>query len=178
MTYLYTILLAETPWPVPALIGALSFWALSYFLPEAVKFSYSKRLELLRRELLAKDKTAVISNLIVLAQRPNKTEKDVEEINRLMMDLCIYLPPCLVHKLAHTACNSDNKNLNLGWLGLLAEIRQYIDGSYKRMKEIKKVEGGNIPRMTLVNPLAVTPAAPISIKSGAKIRLTQEFEIL
>ena len=59
------------------------------------------------------------------------------------LDLCLYLPPCLIHKMAHTLKKDATKE-DMKPLGLFVEIRSFIHGTYKADKN-KELSGDNIP---------------------------------
>jgi len=159
---------------VGAIIGAFSLWLLSYIFPAFLKFYYDAKLERFRRKLLQAEKAAVIADLIILARRSDANKETEEKINKCLLDLCLYLPPCLIHKLAHTVCRTG-KNEDIGLLGLLVEIRQFMDGDYKADKK-RKLSPDNIP---LVSVSASAPSATATAQVvGRKFRLTQEVEFL
>ena len=133
------------PWSVPIwmVVGIVAGWFVQTYFPYLIKFGFDQRLEREKRELLQRDKTAIISDLIVALRTDPKDDAEADRIDKLLLDLCLYLPPCLCHKLAHTVCRSGSAE-DLGPLGLFVEIRSFIDGTYKKDKK-RKLEAANIP---------------------------------
>jgi len=129
--------------PIWMVVGIVAGWFLQTYFPYLIKFGFDQRLEREKRELLQRDKTASISDLIVALRTDPKDEAEANRIDKLLLDLCLYLPPCLCHKLAHTVCRSGTTE-DLGPLGLFVEIRSFIDGTYKKDKK-RKLEAANIP---------------------------------
>lgn len=110
-------------------IVALSCWLLSCIFPAFLKNYYDKRLEFQKRDFLRREKAAVIAELIVLLRRSSPTDDDKDKIDKALLDLTLYLPPCLVHKLSHTVCKTGTPE-DLTPLGLFVDIRSYMEGAY------------------------------------------------
>jgi len=133
------------PWslPISVTVGIVGLWVVQTYFPYLIKFGFDQRLEREKRELLQRDKSAIISDLIVALRADPKDNAEADRIDKILLDLCLYLPPCLCHKLAHTVCRSGTAE-DLGPLGLFVEIRSFIDGAYKKDKK-RKLEAANIP---------------------------------
>lgn len=118
-------------------------WLLDKIFPAWLKHTYDARLEILRRQLLARDKAVIISDLLVLLRRSSLKEEEKDEVDKHLLDLCLYLPPCLIHKMAHTL-KRDGTSEDLKPLGLFVEIRSFIHGTYKADKK-RQLTWDNIP---------------------------------
>lgn len=118
-------------------------WLLDKIFPAWLKHTYDARLEILRRQLLARDKAALISDLLVLLRRPSLGEEEKDKVDKHLLDLCLYLPPCLIHKMAHTLKHDGTKE-DLNPLGLFVEIRSFIHGTYEADKK-RQLTSDNIP---------------------------------
>jgi hypothetical protein len=62
-------------------------WLLDKIFPAFLKFTYDARLEILRRKLLTQDKTAIISDLLVLLRRQELSETDKDKVDKHLLDL-------------------------------------------------------------------------------------------
>ena len=126
--------------PISALIvvalSALGAWLFNIVIPIFIKARATRDIEFLKRDLLRKDKTESVTRCIVLLQKQRfdeLTDEEKDELDELFLMLCLHLPACLVHKLAHTACHTGSEE-DLNPYGLLVEVRKFIDGTYKEDK--------------------------------------------
>ena len=116
-------------YPVTLLLWLLGWWLLDRIFPAFLKNYYDTRLELQKRDFLRRDKAAVIAELIVLLRSPAPDNANKDKIDKALLDLSLYLPPCLVHKLSHTVCQTNTAE-DLKPLGLFMAIRSYMEGTY------------------------------------------------
>lgn len=123
------------------LIGFINFVT-----PPLLKFWFDYTLEVRKRKLLQTDKAASISDLLVLLQKSPFEEEDRRRANKHFLDLCLYLPPCLIHKMAEAFRNSEKGQAIGGPLGLFVEVRKFIDGTYKADPN-SKFSADNIPQI-------------------------------
>ena len=130
---------------IPA-ISFLGAWVFNKVLPIFIKAKVTRDIELFKRELLRKEKVEIISKCVLLLKKQrngNISDEEKEELDESFLELCLHLPPCLVHKLAHTACSTKSDE-DLNPLGLFVEVRRFIDGEYKIDKK-RKLTWENIP---------------------------------
>lgn len=139
--------------PISAsLLIALSFigaWIFNKVLPIFIKARVSRHIEFLKRDLLRKEKTESVIHCVQLLKKQKFNElsdEEKDELDRVFLTLSLHLPPCLVHKLAHTACQTGTTE-DLQPLGLLVEVRKFIDGKYKADKK-RTLTADNIPQTT------------------------------
>ena len=117
-------------YPVILLSWLLGWWLLDRFFPAFLTNYYDRRLELQKRNFLRRDKAAVIAELIVLLRSSATDDAHKDQIDKALLDLSLYLPPCLVYKLSHTVCQTGSAE-DLKPLGLFVAIRSYRDGTYR-----------------------------------------------
>ena len=175
--------LKSTPeYPIIFLLGALCHFGATYLIPAYLKFFYDRRIELDKRRLLRADKTAVIADLVSLLTKSGLTEDDKVKVNKYILEICLYLPNCLLFKLTHTACHSGGPE-DIGWKELYAQIRGFIDGTYKpdktKAKEI--ILGEHIALLLNEIPPSSNSSQTnnkinIDIRTGTgiEVRVTQE----
>lgn len=156
-------------YPLSIIVGLIGVWLLSHIFPGFVKFSYDIKLERLRRDLLLRDKTAVVSDLVVLLGKQPFTGDDRVKANKHLLDLCLYLPPCLVHKLAHSLKQTGEADDVGGPLGIFVEIRRFIEGTYKPAKD-RVLSKENIPQVVFVT--AVPQAPMVQPSTGKRVQVT------
>ena len=157
-------------WFVSLGLFPLYYFVADKFFPAFLKFRFDRRLELFRRELLGRDKASSISELFVLLLHTPPTQESVAKTNKLLFDLCLSLPPCLIHKLAHTLKQTGEKD-DVSLFGLFVEIRSFIDGTYQP-DDKRKLDKTNIPQVSLPNTaLPATPAKEPTAPQAAEIPL-------
>lgn len=157
-----------------AVVGLILVWLLSLLFPARIKFGFDVLLEDYKRILLRRDKAGIISDLLVLMGKSPFTEEDRLNANKHLLDLCLYLPPCLVHRLAEVTAQSK-KGQEIGPLGLFINIRDYIDGRYKPDKKAK-LDKGQIPQY----PAAVVQlqTIPVQLSHGKRVQITIDCKVL
>jgi hypothetical protein len=116
-------------YPVTLFLWLIGWWILDKVFPAFLKNYYDTRLELQKRDFLRRDKAAVIAELTVLLRSAATDDTHKDKIDKALLDLSLYLPPCLVHKLSHTVCQTGTAE-DLTPLGLFIAIRSYMDGTY------------------------------------------------
>jgi hypothetical protein len=133
--------LLQNPWfyLLSLIIGFLSYKVL----PILLQSYENRRLEVFKRELLRREKTEIIADLLVLLRRQGLTDAEKDTVDRILYQLCLTLPPCLIHKMSHTVCKSG-KEEDVGPYGLLIAIKDFIEGRYKADKD-RKLIPDNIP---------------------------------
>jgi hypothetical protein len=133
--------LLKNPWfyLLSLFIGFLSY----KILPLLVQSFENRRLELFKRELLRREKAEVIAELLVLLRREQLCDSEKDTVDKILYQLCLALPPCLIHKMSHTVCKSKEKE-DVGPYGLLICIKDFIEGRYVVDKE-RKLTADNIP---------------------------------
>lgn len=117
---------------VPAL-SFLGAWLFNKVLPIFIKAKVDRDIELFRRSLLRKEKVEIISQCVLFLRKQVNgkiTEEEKDKLDEIFLELCLHLPPCLIHKLAHTACGTKTEE-DLNPLGLFVEVRKFIDGTYE-----------------------------------------------
>ena len=112
------------------LLGNASLWLLSKLIPSWVKFSYDKRLEVFKREILQRDKASMVAELVPLLRVSNPDEEQILRINTIFAELSLYLPKEIVCNMAHTSVGTKESE-NIGWSDLFGDIRDYLNGNYK-----------------------------------------------
>lgn len=133
--------LFQNPWfyLVSLIIGFLSY----KILPILLQSFENRRLELFKRELLRREKAEIIAELLVLLRRQHLSECEKDTVDKILYQLCLALPPCLIHKMSHTVCKSG-KEEDVGPYGLLICIKDLIEGRYVADKK-RKLIPDNIP---------------------------------
>ena len=133
--------LLQNPWfyLLSLVIGFLSYKVL----PILIQSFENRRLELFKRELLRREKAEVIAELLVLLRRDHLSAAENDTVDRILYQLCLALPPCLIHKISHTVCKSG-KEEDVGPYGLLIAIKDFIEGRYAADKK-RKLIPDNIP---------------------------------
>jgi hypothetical protein len=116
-------------YPVTLFLWFIGWWLLDGIFPAFLKNYYDTRLERQKRDFLRRDKASVIAELIVLLRSSATDDAHKDKIDKALLDLSLYLPPCLVHKLSHTVCKTGSAE-DLKPLGLFMAIRSYMDGTY------------------------------------------------
>ncbi|MBL9180845.1 MAG: hypothetical protein JNN17_01790 [Verrucomicrobiaceae bacterium] len=122
--------------------SVLTFFVTSWW-GALLKHGFDQRLENYRREIMIRDKAAVISDVLTMTL---DSQQAADKINRHLLEMCLYLPPCLIHKIAHTLVG-DKHELNIGRPQLFVAVRCYIEGSYAVDKKAK-FTWGNIPQVS------------------------------
>ncbi len=133
--------LLANPWFY--IFSAVLSWFSYKILPMILQAQQNRQLEKFRRELLRRDKAEAIADLIVYLRRAVLSDTDKDAVDKLLLSLCLCLPPCLIHKMAHTVCASG-KEEDLKPLGLFVEIKKFIDGNYNPDKK-RHLTADNIP---------------------------------
>jgi hypothetical protein len=141
--------LFSNPWFY--VVSAVLSWFPYQVVPAILHGRQNKQLENYRRELLRRDKAEAITDLIIYLRKNELTETEKDIVDKLLLNLCLCLPPCLIHKLAHTVCRSG-KPEDLKPLGLFVEIKEFFDGSYKADRK-RRLTGDNIPLTKRDKPL-------------------------
>jgi hypothetical protein len=117
---------------------------LSYkILPLLIQSFENRRLEVFKRELLRREKAEVIAELLVLLGRKQLSDSEKDAVDKILYQLCLALPPCLIHKMSHTVCKSGEAE-DVGPYGLLVCIKDFIEGRYAVDKK-RKLTPDNIP---------------------------------
>lgn len=129
-------------YPIILLSWLLGWFLLDKIFPAFLKSYYDTRLELQKRDFLRRDKAAVIAELIVLLRSSATDAAHKDKIDKCLLELSLYLPPCLIHKLSHTVCQSGTAE-DLKPLGLFVAIRSYMEGTYTPDKS-KSLTADNI----------------------------------
>jgi hypothetical protein len=156
------------------IVGLICVWLLSLLFPARIKFGYDVLLEDHKRALLRKDKAEIISDLLVLMGKSPFTEEDRLKANKHLLDLCLYLPPCLVHRLAEVTAQSK-KGQEIGPLGLFIDIRAYLDGEYRPDKKAK-LDKGQIPQYPAA--IAQSHTIPVQLSPGKRVQITVDCKVV
>lgn len=149
--------LLKNPWfyLLSLIIGFLSYKVL----PILIQGYESRRLELFKRDLLRREKAEIIATLLVLLSRQSLSDSERDEVDKILYQLCLVLPPCLIHKMVHTVCHSSTAE-DVGPYGLLISIKDFIEGRYKADKE-RKLTADNIPHVRRnAEPVAAPNGGP------------------
>jgi hypothetical protein len=156
------------------IVSLICVWLLSLLFPAWIKFGFAALLEDYKRALLRKDKAEIISDLLVLMGKSPFTEEDRLKTNKHLLDLCLYLPPCLVHKLAEVTAQSK-KGQEIGPLGLFVDIRDFLDGKYRADKKAR-LDKGQIPQY----PPAIvqSQADSVQLSQGKKVQITIDCKVV
>jgi hypothetical protein len=112
-------------------------------LPILIQSFENRQLELYKRELLRREKAELIAELLVLLRRKQLSEPEKDTVDKILYQLCLVLPPCLIHKMSHTVCKSG-KAEDVGPYGLLIFFKEFIEGRYTVDKK-KTLIPDNIP---------------------------------
>ena len=136
--------LFQNPWfyIVSIVISYLSYKVL----PILIMRYENRRLEIFRRELLRREKADSIADLLIYLSRPNLSDSEKDTVDKILYQLCLTLPPCLIHKMAHSVCRSGEPE-DVGPYGILIDIKDFIEGRYKPDKS-RKLLPENIPHTT------------------------------
>ena len=133
--------LLQNPWFY--LISLVIIYVSYKVLPRLIQSFENRRLEIFKRDLLRRDKAEIIAELLVLLQRKQLSEVEKDTVDKILYQLCLALPPCLIHKMSHTLCRSG-KEEDVGPYGLLICIKDFIEGRYVADKK-RKLIPENIP---------------------------------
>ena len=126
-------------------VGAILWFIANFWIPPLLKHALDARLEREKRKTAFRDKGGIIAELYSLQEN----EANAPKINKCIFELCLYLPPCLIHKMAHTL-KKDGHELDVGRPALFLQIREFIEGKYKADKS-KVLDEGNIPYLNIEN---------------------------
>jgi len=133
--------LLKNPWfyLISLIIGFLSYKVL----PILIQSSENRRLEIFKRELLRREKAEVIAELLMFLRRRQLSDPEKDTVDKILYQLCLVLPPCLIHKMSHTVCKSGTEE-DVGPYGLLICIKDFIEGRYAADKK-RQLVPDNIP---------------------------------
>jgi hypothetical protein len=157
------------------ILAASLFW-LKSVIPAFLKATHDTRLEIFKRKLLRDEKAFVIAELTALMLNGVKSEKDAIDINKRIFELCLILPPSLVHAMAHTYVGTGTKE-DLDHFGLFLEIRKFIEGNYK--DDGRPLTKENIPWVRFPSPVPPEKTGPslrLSLDKPLRVKLEGQLE--
>lgn len=141
--------------------------------PATVKAFFDRRLEEMKRTFVRADKSAVVTDVVALMEKGELDAADVLKINKALLELSLYLPACLVHKMAHTLVG-DGSDEDLGNpRELITEIRNFIHGTYKPNRK-SVFSAQNIPQLRLPTDAEKGGGTPREAAPTAPMDLTRE----